>query len=126
MRVVKSGLEKEFDAYVKKTIKHTLINFAKTETRIRHREISLELLTENSYDDAVSFLFGNRIEELFENDKLSKIVAALPDETKKILKLSILDNYNSKEVAKIVGKSDSRVRHIINDTLREIRRKYEE
>lgn len=125
MRVV-SGVEKQFDAYIKKTIKHTIISFARIETRISHREISLELLNEDSYDNPVSFLFDNRIEELFEDDKLSKIVAALPNETKKILKLSILDNYNSKEIARIVGKSDSRIRNIINDTLRNIRKKYKE
>lgn len=123
---MKSNLEKEFDTYVKKTIKHTIINFAKNEIKTRHRETSLELLKENGYDDSVSFLFGNKIEELFENDKLSRIVAALPDETKRIIRLSVLDNYTSKEIAKIVGKSDSRVRHIINDTLKEIKRKYEE
>ena len=123
---MRSGLEKEFDTYLKRTIKHTVINFAKEETRKRHREISLELIKETGYNDSVSFLFGNKIEELFENDKLSRIVAALPDETKQIIKLSIVDGYKSKEIAKITGKSDSRIRHIINDTLKEIKRKYEE
>lgn len=126
MRIVEERIKKEFDAYLKKTIKNTIINFAKKEAHTRHRETSLELLKENSYDDSVSFLFENKIEELFEDDKLSKIVAALPEETKKILKLSILDDYNSKEIAQIIGKSDSRIRHIINDVLKEIRKKYEE
>lgn len=126
MRIVEERVKKEFDAYLKKTIKNTIINFAKQEAHTRHIETSLELLKENSYDDSVSFLFDNKIEELFEDDKLSKIVSALSDETKKILKLSILDNYNSKEIAQIIGKSDSRIRHIINDALKEIRKKYEE
>lgn len=123
---MKSGLEKEFDAYIKKTIIHTTINFAKAEITKRQMEVSYELLEniiDNSYMDIAH---SNNIEDLIEDEKLSSIVAALSNEKKAILKLSIIDNYNSKEIANIIGKSDSRVRHIITDTLKEIRRKYEE
>lgn len=44
---MKSGLEKEFDAYIKKTIIHTTINFAKAEIRKRQKEVSYELLENN-------------------------------------------------------------------------------
>ena len=123
---MKSGLEKEFDGYIKKTIIHTTINFAKAEIRKRQKEVSYELLeniTDNSY---INLAYSNNIEDLIEDEKLSSILATLSDEKKTILKLSIIDNYNSKELAAIIGKSDSRIRHIITDTLKEIKRKYEE
>lgn len=123
---MKSVIEKQLDAYLKKTIKNTIINFAKAETIRRQREVSIELLDNNSYDTSEHFLFDNRLEELLEDEKLTNIIASLPEAKKKILQLSIVENYNSKEIAIIVGKSDSRIRHIINDTLKEIRNKYKE
>lgn len=120
-----NGLEKEFDAYIKKTIIHTTIKFAKDEIQKKQNEVSFEILQDvidNNYNEPKYY---NNIEDLFENEKLSSIIAKLPIEKKTILKLSIVDKYNSKEIASIVGKSDSRIRHIINDTLKEIREKYE-
>lgn len=127
MRIVKSVIEKQLDAYLKKTIKNTIINFAKAEMIRRKREVSIELLDNNNYDTSVPFLLdNNKLEELFEDEKLTNIIASLPEAKKNILQLSIIENYNSKEIAAIVGKSDSRIRHIINDTLNEIRNKYKE
>ena len=125
MRSVDNGLEKEFDTYIKKTIIHTTIKFAKDEIQKKQNEVSFEMLQDvidNNYNEPKYY---NNIEDLFENEKLSSIIAKLPIEKKTILKLSIIDKYNSKEIASIVGKSDSRIRHIINDTLKEIREKYE-
>lgn len=124
MRSVDNGLEKEFDTYIKKTIIHTTIKFAKDEIQKKQNEVSFEMLQDvidNNYNEPKYY---NNIEDLFENEKLSSIIAKLPIEKKTILKLSIVDKYNSKEIASIVGKSDSRIRHIINDTLKEIREKY--
>lgn len=124
---MKSVIEKQLDAYLKKTIKNTIINFAKAEMIRRKREVSIELLDNNNYDTSVPFLLdNNKLEELFEDEKLTNIIASLPEAKKNILQLSIIENYNSKEIAAIVGKSDSRIRHIINDTLNEIRNKYKE
>lgn len=121
------GVEKAFDAYIKKTIKNTVLKYAQKEILKRRREMSLELIkTEISDNIPLSFNFGDNIEELFEDSKLANIISKLPEQKKKILKLRYVDNYNSKEIAKIVGKSDSRIRNIINETLKEIRKKYEE
>lgn len=107
MRIVKSGLEKQFDAYIRKTIKHTVINYAKQEMRKRQREVSYELLQNSNFNGnkSMPFYFGEKIEDLLENEKLSMIVSSLPDETKRILKLKFIDNYNSKEIADIVKKA---------------------
>lgn len=122
-----SGVEKAFDAYIKKTIKNTVLKYAQKEILKRQREMSLELIkTDISDNTSLSFSFGNNIEELFEDSKLAGIISELPEQKKRILKLKYFDNYNSKEIAQIVGKSDSRIRNIINDTLKEIRKKYEE
>lgn len=121
------GVEKAFDAYMKKTIKNTVLKYAQQEILKRQREMSLELIkTDISDNTSLSFSFGNNIEELFEDSKLAGIISELPEQKKRILKLKYVDNYNSKEIAQIVGKSDSRIRNIINDTLKEIRKKYEE
>ncbi len=48
---MESGLEKEFDSYIRKTIKHTIINFAKYENIKRQREVSIELLPDSEFDD---------------------------------------------------------------------------
>lgn len=122
-----SGVEKAFDAYMKKTIKNTVLKYAQQEILKRQREMSLELIkTDISDNTSLSFSFGNNIEELFEDSKLAGIISELPEQKKRILKLKYVDNYNSKEIAQIVGKSDSRIRNIINDTLKEIRKQYEE
>ena len=121
------GLEKAFDGYMKKTIKNTVLKYAQQEILKRQREMSLELIkTDISDNTSLSFSFGNNIEELFEDSKLAGIISELPEQKKRILKLKYVDNYNSKEIAQIVGKSDSRIRNIINDTLKEIRKQYEE
>lgn len=121
------GVEKAFDAYIKKTIKNTVLKYAQQEILRRQREMSLELIkTDISDNTSLSFSFGNNIEELFEDSKLAGIISELPEQKKRILKLKYVYNYNSKEIAQIVGKSDSRIRNIINDTLKEIRKEYEE
>lgn len=121
----KDALNKQFDAYIKKTIKNTVINYKKYEERKRHREMSMEEL---SQDISVPFLFSltHSLEDYFENEKLYNIVAGLKKEQKSILEMKILNKYNSKQIAKILDKSDSRVRHIYNDTIEEIKNKMKE
>ena len=121
----KDTLNKQFDAYIKKTIKNTVINYKKYEERKRHREMSMEEL---SQDISVPFLFSlaHSLEDYFENEKLYNIVAGLKKEQKSILEMKILNKYNSKQIAKILDKRDSRVRHIYNDTIKEIKNKMKE
>lgn len=121
----KDTLNKQFDAYIKKTIKNTVINYKKYEERKRHREMSMEEL---SQDISVPFLFSltHSLEDYFENEKLYNIIAGLKKEQKSILEMKILNKYNSKQIAKTLNKSDSRVRHIYNDTIKEIKNKMKE
>lgn len=123
----KDTLNKQFDAYIKKTIKNTIINYKKYETRKMHREVSFEALS-NDADISVPFSFSlkENLEDYFENEKLYNIVAGLKKEQKSILEMKILNKYNSKQIAKILDKSDSRVRHIYNDTIKEIKNKMKE
>lgn len=124
---MKSNIEKEFDTYVKKTIINTIINFAKKEMKKRQREVSLEVLFDIPDENTLPFFnSNNKIEELFEDEKLSQIVATLTEEQKTILQMSIIDGFNSKEIANKIGKSDSGVRKTLSRTLKYIRKKYEE
>lgn len=124
---MKSNIEKEFDTYVKKTIINTIINFAKKEMKKRQREVSLEVLFNIPDENTLPFFnSNNQIEELFEDEKLSQIVATLTEEQKNILQMSVIDGFNSKEIANKIGKSDSGVRKTLSRTLKYIRKKYEE
>ena len=71
-------------------------------------------------------IFSLDLENIVEDERLYKIIKELSAEEKEILTLSILQEWTSKEIAKKISKSDSRVRHIINDTISKIRKKYNE
>jgi RNA polymerase sigma factor (sigma-70 family) len=125
---VESGLEKEFDSYIRKTIKHTIINFAKYENIKRQREVSIELLPDSEFsDNSLSFCDSDAaLENYFSDCKIAEIVAKMPKDKKDMLKLKLVDGYSTKEIATIYKKSEVRIRHIISDALKEIKSKYEE
>lgn len=125
---MESGLEKEFDSYIRKTIKHTIINFAKYENIKRQREVSIELLPNSEFDDnSLSFCDSDAaLENYFSDCKIAEIVAKMPKDKKDMLKLKLVDGYSTKEIATIYRKSEVRIRHIISDALKEIKSKYEE
>lgn len=125
---MESGLEKEFDSYIRKTIKHTIINFAKYENIKRQREVSIELLPDSEFDDnSLSFCDSDAdLENYFSDCKIAAIVAKMPKDKKDMLKLKLIDGYSTKEIATIYRKSEVRIRHIISDALKEIKSKYEE
>ena len=125
---MESGLEKEFDSYIRKTIKHTIINFAKYENIKRQREVSIELLPNSEFDDnSLSFCDSDAdLENYFSDCKIAAIVAKMPKDKKDMLKLKLVDGYSTKEIATISRKSEVRIRHIISDALKEIKSKYEE
>ena len=125
---MENGLEKEFDSYIRKTIKHTIINFAKYENIKRQREVSIELLPDSEFDDnSLSFCDSDAdLENYFSDCKIAAIVAKMPKDKKDMLKLKLVDGYSTKEIATIYRKSEVRIRHIISDALKEIKSKYEE
>ena len=125
---MESGLEKEFDSYIRKTIKHTIINFAKYENIKRQREVSIELLPDSEFsDNSLSFCDSDAaLENYFSDFKIAEIVAKMPKDKKDMLKLKLVDGYSTKEIATIYKKSEVRIRHIISDALKEIKSKYEE
>ncbi len=125
---MESGLEKEFDSYIRKTIKHTIINFAKYENIKRQREVSIELLPDSEFrDNSLSFCDSDaELENYFSDCKIAAIVAKMPKDKKDMLKLKLVDGYSTKEIATIYRKSEVRIRHIISDALKEIKSKYEE
>ena len=95
----KNVLEKRFDAYIKKTITNTVINYKKYENRKRHREISLELVNEK--DTSVPFLFTlyNSLEDYFENEKLYTVVSNLKEIQKKVREMRVLQQCSYDEIA---------------------------
>ena len=125
---MESGLEKEFDSYIRKTIKHTIINFAKYENIKRQREVSIELLPDSEFsDNSLSFCDSDAaLENYFSDCKIAEIVAKMPKDKNDMLKLKLVDGYSTKEIATIYKKSEVRIRHIISDALKEIKSKYEE
>ena len=75
------------------------------------------------------FLFhinSNAIEDYIENEKLYQIISNLKPMQKKVLKLKIVYQYTLEQIAKILNRSNSRIKHIYSDTIREIVKKMEE
>ena len=123
--IEKEVLQKQFDTYIKKTIKNTVINYKKYENKKSSTEVSIEEL--NDFDTSVPFsLEGKHLVDFLDNDKLISIVSQLKPIQIQILELKILDVCTSKEIAELLGKSDSRIRHIYSDTINEIKNKMKE
>lgn len=127
-------IEREIDSYIKRTIVNTVKNFKKMEERKNKREVFLDDIVDDVNTSEIALLsvmdncaiFSLDLENLVEDEKLYKIIQELSAEEKEILTLSILKEWSSKEIAKKISKSDSRVRHIIKDTILKIRKKYNE
>ena len=117
----KNILNKEFDCYIKKTIRNTIVNYKKIEQRKIRNEISLDNI-ENDDELSVPFSlsYTDNLEDYFENEKVANIIANLKPIQKQIIDMIVLQNMTSKEVAEIIKKSDSRIRHIYNDTIKQI------
>ena len=113
---MESDLEKEFYSYIRKTIKHTIINFAKYENIKRQREVSIELLPDSEFsDNSLSFCDSDAdLENYFSDCKIAEIVAKMPKDKKDMLKLKLVDGYSTKEIATIYKKSEVRIMHIIS------------
>lgn len=123
----KNILNKEFDCYIKKTIRNTVINYKKIEQRKMRNEVSLDNI-ENDDELSVPFSlsYADNLEDYFENEKIANIIANLKPVQKQIIDMIVLQNMTSQEVAEIINKSDSRIRHIYNDTIKQIRMKMKE
>lgn len=123
----KNILNKEFDCYIKKTIRNTIVNYKKIEQRKIRNEVSFDNIDN---DDELSVPFSlscaDNLEDYFENEKIANIIANLKPVQKQIIDMIVLQNMTSKEVAEIINKSDSRIRHIYNDTIKQIRMKMKE
>ena len=117
---MEKDLEKQFDSYIKKTIINTIINFAKQENIKRHREISFEDSNEAEIPVPFSFETHGNLEDYVENEKLYNAIASLSSEQKQVMKLKIIDNYTSKEISSLLNKSDSRIRHIYSDAIKQL------
>lgn len=120
-----SILEKEFDTYIKKTIKHTIINYAEKEMKKNTNEISLENFNHEQVTTTIDDeIFLDDIKELITDEKLLKIILQLSNKKRQILKYSAIDNLTSKEIAKITGKNDSTIRKILINIKNYIREEY--
>ena len=90
-------------------------------------EVSLDNI-ENDDELSVPFSlsYADNLEDYFENEKIANIIANLKPVQKQIIDMIVLQNMTSQEVAEIINKSDSRIRHIYNDTIKQIRMKMKE
>ena len=124
----------QIDSYIKRTIVNTVKDFKKYEVRKANKELLVDDISNKINNDKTALLsymddyavFSLNLEDNFEDEQLYKIVKSLSEEQKEILTLSILEEWSSKEIARKFNKSDSRIRHIIRDTLAKIKKDYEE
>ena len=124
----------QIDSYIKRTIVNTEKDFKKYEVRKANKELLVDDISNKINNDKKALLsymddyavFSLNLEDNFEDEQLYKIVKSLSEEQKEILTLSILEEWSSKEIARKFNKSDSRIRHIIRDTIAKIKKDYEE
>lgn len=125
---------REIDSYIKRTIVNSVKNFKKYEIRKMQNELSLNGISEQLNNDETAVLscednyavFSLHLEDIVEDEKLYNIIKNLTEQEKEILTLSILEEWTSKEIGSKFAKSDSRIRHIIKDTIDKIRKEYKE
>lgn len=124
----------QIDSYIKRTIVNTVKDFKKYEVRKANKELLVDDISNKINNGKTALLsymddyavFSLNLEDNFEDEQLYKIVKSLSEEQKEILTLSILEEWSSKEIARKFNKSDSRIRHIIRDTIAKIKKDYEE
>ena len=127
-----NDIVKEIDSYIKRTIVNTVKNFKKYEIRKFQKELSIDEISDNLNNTETALLsytdnhavFSLHLEDRVNNKKLANIIEKLSEEEKEILTLSIIEEWTSKEIGKKFAKSDSRIRNIVRDTIKEIREKY--
>lgn len=120
----------QIDSYIKRTIVNTVKDFKKYEVRKANKELLVDDISNKINNDKTALLsymddyavFSLNLEDNFEDEQLYKIVKSLSEEQKEILTLSILEEWSSKEIARKFNKSDSRIRHIIRDTIAKIKK----
>ena len=121
---------KEIDSYIKRTIVNSVKDFKKYESRKMQNELSLNEITDKLDNDETAILscednyavFSLHLEDIVEDEKLYNIIKNLTEQEKEILTLSILEEWTSKEIGNKFAKSDSRIRHIIKDTIDKIKK----
>lgn len=127
-------IEKQIDSYIKKTIANSVKDFKKFEIRKMQKELSLNDISDKLNNDETAVLsctdnyavFSLHLEDIVEDERLYNIIKNLTEQEKEILTLSILEEWTSKEIGNKFSKSDSRIRHIIKDTIDKIRKEYKE
>ena len=127
------SISEQIDSYIKRTIVNAVKDFKKFEVRKSQKEVSIAALSNNISNDETEILsymdnyavFSLHLEDVIDDEQLYKIIKSLSEEQKRILTLSILEEWTSKEIAIKFGKSDSRIRHIIKDTIAKIKQEYE-
>ena len=129
-----NDIVKEIDSYIKRTIVNTVKDFKKYEFRKFQKELSIDEISDSLNNNETALLsytdnhavFSLPLEDNVEDKKLYNIIKNLSEEEKEILALSILEEWTSKEIGDKFAKSDSRIRHIIKNTIDKIRKKYNE
>ena len=126
-----NDISKSIDAYFKVTIINAVKNFKRDENKKINREEPIDDISGQSSNVRTTLLSYEdddvvlSLEDYASDEKLARILKELTDEEKLILTKSIIEGFNSKELTSIISKSDSRIRHIIKDTLKKIKDKYE-
>lgn len=129
-----SDIAKQIDSYIKRTIINSVKDFKKYESKKYQNELSIDEVSSKLNNDETALLsyvdnyavFSLNLEDNIEDETLYNIVKSLSEEQKEILTLSILEEWTSKEIAKKFNKSDSRIRHIIRETIARIKKEYKD
>ncbi len=109
---------KSFKIYLKKVVKHSAIDFVRKINRNAVKEIAFTDIVDKNvslsvYDSDSFFAFEDKsknLEDIISNSKLKLAIHKLSEDEKKILALSI-EEYSSKEIAKILKLSEKTIKN---------------
>ncbi len=109
---------KSFKIYLKKVVKHSAIDFVRKINRNAVKEIAFTDIVDKNvslsvYDSDSFFAFEDKsknLEDIISNSKLKVAIHKLSEDEKKILALSI-EEYSSKEIAKILKLSEKTIKN---------------
>ena len=118
-----SVVNKDFNSYVKKAIKNTIIDFSRKEKRagnICTLDIEITLL---SLSDDSAFFGSNSLYDMsfIENENLINAIRTLSKEELELLELSIIKGYTDREIAKILSEKENTITKRKNRTLKKLK-----
>lgn len=88
--------ESALDAWIKKIVVRTAINFCQSQQKHIHQE-STNLLDQLTYDDEEEII------DRLSNDQLLELIQLMPEAYRMVFNLNVIDGFNHSEIGELLG-----------------------